>query len=179
MFSCKCQRQENVLIKSTYAFCGWVFPVKIWPFWLGREAWSAVHYSSNFPSLKTVYPSINTKKRGSFNANAVVSVSQPSEWTIKAVFNTIWSFIRWLLMSVWPWSTPQTMRTRIYLCALNMCVLCLCTSFCVTQGQSSGKPCHGGAAWVCVSDDTHLYLTGSLIRYERKAKAETDFQASF
>ncbi len=31
---------------------------------------------------------------------------------------------------------------------------------------------------VCVSDDTHLYLTGSLIRYERKAEAETDFQAS-
>ncbi len=29
-----------------------------------------------------------------------------------------------------------------------------------------------------VSDDTHLYLTGSLIRYERKAEAETDFQAS-
>lgn len=54
----------------------------------------------------------------------------------------------------------------------------------VTQGQSNGKLCHGGDVYmcvyacVCVFDDTHLYLSGSLIRYERKAEAQTDLQAS-
>lgn len=82
--------------------------------------------------------------------------SSSSEWKIMSV--SIWTFTRWLLMSVWPWSTPPTMRTRMHLCAFNMCVLCLCTSFCVTQGQNSGKPCHGGASWVCVCLMTLIYI---------------------